>query len=227
MRLSVIIPVFNGAHHLQNAVVSASEAGGDPEIIVVDDGSTDDTAAIVAGLTPDVRFDSQLRAGPSVARNRGLELANGDVIRFLDADDQFAPDSSAHLMSELAERPNADIVTGHCQGYGEVTNIDGTTATGVTGARLNFGIGTALFRRRALSRLGGYDPGLRFGEDLDLLLRAHEAGLTIEIIDEVTYYYRIHAASATYGKDIHEMQLLRILKGSLDRRRKAPVRDGG
>jgi GT2 family glycosyltransferase len=109
---------------------------------------------------------------------------------------------------------------GYCQGFEGRQGADGTIiATGTTAARLNFGVGTAVFRRDALNRLGGFQPVLRYGEDLDLLLRAHEAGLVIEIVSDVTLYYRIHASSSTHGKDIHELNLLTILKTSLDRRR--------
>lgn len=225
--LTVIIPVFNATAHLREAVTSAQRAGGDPEIIIVDDGSTDGIASIAEELPGEVRYVRQENAGPAAARNLGLAVTSGDVVRFLDADDGFAPNSSERLLEQLAASPSTEVVIGYCQGYAECAGPDGTPrTTGFTAPQLNFGIGTALFRRDALARLGGFDAGLRYGEDLDLLLRAKEAGVAIEVIEDVTLYYRIHDASATYGKDIHELNLLRILKNSLDRRRTAKVFDG-
>ena len=228
MKLSVVIPVFNGAAHLAEAVASIDGAGvAGCEIIVVDDGSTDTTPAVVGQLPGQVRYLRQDRAGPAHARNRGLAHAGGEFVRFLDADDTLAPDSSAHLLGRFTVRPEVDIAIGYCQGYEEQRSPDGgPQVTGVTGARLNFGIGTAVYRRAALARLGGFRPDLRFGEDLDLILRAQEEGIEIDVIESVTLYYRIHGSSATHGKNIHELNLLRILKESLDRRREREGADG-
>ena len=228
-QLSVVIPVFNGAAHLREAVASVHRGGlVGSEIIVVDDGSTDATQDVVRNLPEPVRFIRQEHAGPAAARNRGLAVAEGELVRFLDADDTFAPGSSIQLLERFRARPEIDMAIGYCQGYEERPSANGENQFGkVTGARLNFGIGTALFRRTALRRLGGFSPDLRYGEDLDLVLRAHEAGLVIDIIESITLYYRIHDSSSTHGRDIHELNLLKILKRSLERRRGRGAVDGG
>jgi hypothetical protein len=109
---------------------------------------------------------------------------------------------------------------GYCQGFEQHTGPEGEiSVTGATGVRLNFGIGTALFGCAALAAVGGFRPELRYGEDLDLLLRIREAGVTIEVIPDVTLHYRIHDDSSTHGRTLEELSLLKILKTGLDRQR--------
>ncbi len=86
--VSVIIPVYNGDAYLLDAVDSIQRQHYKPlEIIIIDDGSTDSTAEIAADLRGDVRYVYQPNSGPSAARNKGLRMARGEVIGFLDVDD--------------------------------------------------------------------------------------------------------------------------------------------
>src|ERR1017187_10588057 len=88
--VSVIIPAYNAAHFLPNAVASVRRQSYEPlEILIVDDGSRDDCARVAAELGETVRYVRQEQAGPAAARNRGLELAQGEFIGFLDADDEW------------------------------------------------------------------------------------------------------------------------------------------
>src|ERR1700682_4446766 len=88
--VSIIIPVYNAAHFLPQAMASIRAQGYDSlEIVVVDDGSTDNCADVAKSLGSDVRYDRQVNRGPSAARNRGLALARGELIAFLDVDDQW------------------------------------------------------------------------------------------------------------------------------------------
>src|SRR5579885_1516999 len=90
--LSVIIPAYNRAGFLPAVVDSLRAAGaGSLEILVVDDGSTDDTAAVAAALGPPVRYVRQANAGPAAARNHGFGLCAGRYVAFVDSDDEWLP----------------------------------------------------------------------------------------------------------------------------------------
>ena len=113
MRLSVIIPAWNAADTLRDCVESvvAAAAGIPVEVVVVDDGSTDGTAALassLAGRHALLQVLSQENAGVSAARNRGLAAAKGDYVAFVDADDTLAPGSLAAMASSLTRRSAAD-----------------------------------------------------------------------------------------------------------------------
>ena len=98
--LSVIMPVYNGAEFLAEAVASIVAQAYQPlEIIVVDDGSTDETATIVQSLGGEIRYLYQFNQGPAAARNAGLALAQGDLIAFLDVDDLWPADKLAQQMA--------------------------------------------------------------------------------------------------------------------------------
>lgn len=116
--LSVIIPTWNGARFVADAVNSVVAQGYPAlEIIIVDDGSTDDTEAVVRSLPIEVHYFKQENLGPAWARNRGIRDAAGDYLAFLDIDDLFAEGALMTLMHALLADPALDIA----QGYSQVT----------------------------------------------------------------------------------------------------------
>lgn len=113
MRVSVIIPLFNKSPYVERALASvAAQSFTDFEVVVVNDGSTDDGANIVASLSdPRIRIFHQENAGPGAARNRGLREARGDLVAFLDADDEWLPDYLAESVRLLDQSREAATVT--------------------------------------------------------------------------------------------------------------------
>lgn len=112
MKVSVIIPTFNYGRFLTESICSVQDQGiEDIEIIVVDDGSTDETSAILASID-DCRLQVHQtnRAGVSGARNRGLDVATGDFIAFLDADDRWRPGKLHQQLALMTEHPDVDLV---------------------------------------------------------------------------------------------------------------------
>ena len=112
--VTVVIPCFNQARFLRAAVESVrAQTFGGCECIVVDDGSTDETAAIAASL--DVPTIAQSNHGVSEARNSGLTIARGELVVFLDADDELLPEAVGRGVAAMAANPDADAVVGRCQ----------------------------------------------------------------------------------------------------------------
>ena len=111
--VSVIIPAYNAARFLPNAVASVRRQAYAPlEILIFDDGSQDDCARVAAELGEPVRYVRQEQSGPAAARNRGLELAQGEFVGFLDADDEWPEQKLSIQMSRLLASPELDIVLG-------------------------------------------------------------------------------------------------------------------
>jgi glycosyltransferase involved in cell wall biosynthesis len=109
--LSVIIPAYNRAGFLPAVVDSLRAAGvGSLEILVVDDGSTDDTAAVAAALGPPVRYVRQANAGPAAARNHGFGLCAGRYVAFVDSDDEWLPGAAEGLAAQLDRHPEIDVL---------------------------------------------------------------------------------------------------------------------
>jgi glycosyltransferase involved in cell wall biosynthesis len=221
LRVSVVIPAYNAASFVGEAIASIRAQGRQPaEIIVVDDGSTDQTAAVAAGLGSDIRVLRQpVNLGPAAARNRGIEAATGTVIASLDADDLWPSDAMALLLSRLEQPPYPAIAAGRIKVIGEDLPARPIVeaADSLNGFALNFGC--TIIRRQVFHEIGLLNAGLRFGEDTDWFMRAREHGISIAVVDATTLIYRRHGANAT-SDSAHTMRVgLEMLKRSLDRRR--------
>ena len=210
--LSVIIPVFNGERYLSEAVESILQQDYPAiEIIVVDDGSKDQTRAIALGLEHAVTYIHQANAGPPAARNTGLAAAKGVFIGFLDVDDLWPAGKATSQLAILREDPSLDVVLGQTQVFSSVGEDHGS--------RFFLQVGCGLYRRRAFDRVGLFRPESRLSDDVDWFTRAREAGLNLKVTDDMTLLYRVHDANITWGTDAHDLDYLGILKRSLDRRR--------
>ena len=212
MAASVVIPVKNGARYIAEAIGSALAQPEAALVVVVDDGSVDATAAIVAAI-PDARVKliAGGRIGVSAARNRGLaevrKSAEGEsFVLFLDADDRLRDGALGRLIA--AASPDCVAV------YGDYERIDEHGATigrrawlrgrrkpsgDILNALLagNFIVngGVMLMRLSAIARLGGFDETLRYCEDWQAFCRLAVLG-PILYLDETVLDYRVHGASA-------------------------------
>lgn len=222
-RTSVVIPAFNAGWIIAEAIASALRQTAPPlEVLVVDDGSTDDIAARIAALPDDrVRLLRQENRGSAAARNAGIRAARGEVLALLDADDIWPEDKLETQLRLLDGPPPADLVTGATQvlnatappeasDRGFVARGDPWTAPL---------LGSALFRRSVFDTVGLFDEPLRgAGEDVDWFIRARELGVATAATDRVTLYYRLHGRNMTHGLDAVGRGLFAALKRSLDRR---------
>ena len=221
--ISIIIPTYNHARFLPEAVASVRQQQYDPlEIIVVDDGSTDGTAEIVARLPKPIRYFRQSNKGPASARNKGLLAASGDFVAFLDADDLWPPRKLELQIAFLCRRPQLGPV------LGKIRRIDTQeiceSILGKDEALGGINLGSGLFRKSVFDKVGLFDETLRYSEDHDWFLRARENGVSMAILSETTLFYRVHGRNMTRAKEAQGFQLARVLKKSLDRRR---LQNGG
>jgi len=222
--VSTIIPVFNGERFLPLAVESIRRQGCPSiEIIVVDDGSTDGTATVAREFGDPVRWVTQANAGPPAARNRGLDLARGDLIAFLDVDDLWSEDKLRVQVARLAAEPELDLVVGMTQLLCPTGLAEGEPAFEPQGAPgLLPSVGSALFRRRVFDRVGRFDETQRMDDDVDWFLRAFEQGVRMAVLPTVAQYYRRHDRNITNARATDMRYLLFAIKKSLDRRRTEP-----
>jgi glycosyltransferase involved in cell wall biosynthesis len=220
--VSVIIPVYNREGILAEAIDSAlgqSEAA--LEIIVVDDGSTDGTADIAKGYGRRIRYVFQENAGPPAARNRGIEMAQGDTIAFLDSDDLWPQDRTHLLLTRLEGNPAAGVAMGHMQYIAmEVSRTAGfVEACRAAPAILNYNLSASLIRAEMFARVGRFDPSMRFSDDWDWFVRAREKDVPVEILPEVTLINRRHQENLSNQRDVGNHYTLMMLKKALVRRR--------
>jgi GT2 family glycosyltransferase len=181
--VSVIIPVYNAAATLRATVASVrAQTLRDWELILVDDGSTDLSFSVATALTrkdPRIRRIAQANAGPSAARNAGARIARGRYLAFLDADDHWAPKRLEGLAGFLDAKPDAGVA------FSRVAFLDERTGRITTRTRHYPSLplerllpenptcssSNIFIRAEAFAQIGGFDTGLRFAEDQDLLVR--------------------------------------------------------
>src|SRR5215472_13640646 len=177
--LSIVIPCYNQAHFLGEAIASALAQDHSPvEIVVVDDGSTDETAA-VAARHPSLRCLRQPNRGLPAARNAGWQASMGRYVIFLDADDRLLPNAASVGVAALAARPDAGVAVGLARRIAadgsplptpRRPQVDSEHYASLV-RRCWMVVGTEVYRRDALVAVGGFDEQLRFAEDYDLYLR--------------------------------------------------------
>lgn len=217
--IAVLIPAYNAERFLPEAIASVRAQGGIPhEIWVIDDGSTDGTAAVAAALGTDIRVLRQSNQGAATARNAGVRATSAECIAFLDADDLWPAGRLELLRGYFAADPTLLLAVGRTQ------LVVGSAASGAPWHAPLFG--SALFRRTAFHVVGEIDPVMQPAEDLDWFIRARERAVPTAIVHDTTLLYRQHGASLTSGADPARRNMFAVLKRSLDRRRKgssAPV----
>ena len=181
--VSVIIPTYNHARYIAQSIASALQQTHAPlEIIVVDDGSTDDTPAVLAAYSDPVRVFRQQNAGVAAARNFGVSKARGEYVAFLDSDDLWHPEKLQRQLERFQADPELGLV--HCgmETFDDATgrvvevNVDGAegwVAKEMLGFRkiVVFAGSSILIPRRVFDEVGGFDVRLPPSEDWDLCYR--------------------------------------------------------
>jgi glycosyltransferase involved in cell wall biosynthesis len=217
--VTCIVPVFNGARFLGEAVASILHQGHSPlEVIAVDDGSTDDSPEILASFGARVRVIRQANAGPAAARNTGVREARGEFLAFLDQDDRWHPEKLLRQLAVFEADPRLDLVVAHveCQWEAEEVRTPDQPRSGVTPGYVT---GTLLARRQAFDLVGPFDPALRFVDGLDWFIRAADRKVPTCLMTDVLLYHRVHAHNLSRRGHESRAECLRVLRRALGRRR--------
>ena len=229
--VSCIIPAFNHEAYIREAIDSVlAQTRPVPEIVVVDDGSTDATASVVRSYGPRVRYVWQENAGPAAARNRGLAEASGHLFAFLDADDLWLPERMERQLAPLEADPALSFTVCQLQNFwvpeleaeAQVRRQrrEGQAAAGYVSGGL-------VARREAFERVGPFDPALGHGDSADWFLRARAAGLVGILVPQVLVLRRIHPGNRSRAQaDASRDEFLHLLKRQIDARRGSQPGDG-
>lgn len=209
--VSTIITTYNYAQFITAAIESVLTQTRRPdEIVVVDDGSTDQTAALVADYAAQgVRYILKENGGAGSARNRGLRETTGELVTFLDADDRWLPDKLERQLAHLARYPAAGLVTGgECQVFEWDQPAFYLRRPPAGAARLypqvlienNIGNPSlTLVRRACFDQVGVFDEGLRLGQDWDMWIRILRE-FPVGVVDRALIMFMRHRQSLTSGQ---------------------------
>lgn len=211
-KISIVIPTKNRANYILEALDSVfAQTFKDYEIIVVDDGSTDETADVLKPLidAKKIRYVAQLAAGVSAARNHGVRLANAPYVAFLDSDDLFLPSKLEKQIALFDQHPGYGFV--HCSfskfndagqelGVRDTSRFSGQVYPWMLQEwSVLMAMPCMLMRADALREAGGFDEGMSWAEDLDLWRRIARR-YPIGVVPEPLVKVRVHAASTTFAR---------------------------
>jgi glycosyltransferase involved in cell wall biosynthesis len=227
--VSVIIPTFNAAAYVAQAIASAQCSREVPlEIIVIDDESTDGTWSVLETFEESIRKVRQTKGGPYKARNLGARLARGEWLAFLDADDEWAPGKLARQM-DAADHGHAALIYTDRYNFGDCRRVkerqsdcvqlwDGDVFEPLL--LDNFiTLSSVLIHRHWFDQLGGFCEAQTGVQDWDLWLRYASAGGNVKLIREPLTGYRIHAEQMSHDHDRRANERLAVVRRALRSRR--------
>jgi glycosyltransferase involved in cell wall biosynthesis len=218
--VTVVVPVRNNERFLAAALQSILDGEYEHHETIVVDNESEDRSGDVAQRFP-VRYVRQRDQGQAGGRNTGIRLARGELIAFLDSDDEWTPDKLARQVAHLEAHPELDFVLSYMRpflaaGVPRPPWMPPEWFTdGVRGALP----GTLLARRRAFDRVGPFDTGYEITSDTDWLVRAGDAGLRWEVLPDVLLRWRMHGQNASYRRPELKADILRTMRASVVRKR--------
>ncbi len=216
--ISVIIPAWNRAAFLADAIESVNQQRHEAlEIIVIDDGSTDDTRKIAEQLKGNIRYILQPHRGVAAARNAGIKAARGNIIAFLDTDDLWPP-YKLNIQLDALKNGAFEMVLGASRIVKLCENRQEPFVRNNLSPTFSYHLSSGLYQRSVFDKIGLFDERLTPSDDVDWFLRAQEAEVRALILSQETVIWRQHDNNISVGKSIKELNLFKVLKGSVDRR---------
>ena len=221
-RVTVMIGAYNAARYVAEAIDSVlAQTHPVAQLVVVDDGSTDNTGAVAESYGPPVLAIRQENGGMAASRNRAIQEATGDFFAFLDADDRFRPDKLERQLAVFRDDPELDVVYGHVTEFVS-PELDPAALELLRPPQDDAPWPTPnlmLVRRESFFRVGLFSTELEVGIGVDWHARSIEAGLQSALPPVVVLERRLHAENNGIRQRQLKPQYLHVLKASLDRRR--------
>ncbi|MBB5631919.1 glycosyltransferase involved in cell wall biosynthesis [Cryobacterium mesophilum] len=235
-KISVILPYYNGAAFISGALASILRQSVAPhEVMVINDGSTEEASAALRTAI-DMHSDAltihlieQENQGQSASRNRGVDAATGDLMAFLDQDDEWRPEHLAHLSAPFESSPELGWT------YSDFDEIDGQgkivtrqfirahrshhpklSILEILGEDLMILPSASMLRKSAIEQVGGFDPRLRGYEDDDLFIRMFQAGWTSRFLGEALTRFRVHQGSSSDNSSFRNSRMVFFEKMSTE-----------
>ncbi|MFW6060755.1 MAG: glycosyltransferase family 2 protein [Phycisphaeraceae bacterium] len=226
-RVSCIIPAHNAARYLEETVASVlAQTRPVDEIVVVDDGSTDDTARLAESFGAPVRCERLAsERGPAGTRNFGVQCTSGEFVAFLDQDDLWMPEKTERQLEAFDAHPALDLCLTHVQRlWSDALRDRRLRLAHVPRANRAPGYATIslLARRSVFEDVGLLDEALWFSDAPDWLLRARRAGKTLHVLDDVLVWHRMHESNLTERANrASREEFVDLVKRNLDYARRA------
>lgn len=226
MQYSVVIPTHNYARYLPEALDSVlAQTPAPAQVIVIDDGSTDETRQVLAPYTAQgwIDYVYQPPSSASAARNHGLRLARHDLVAFLDSDDRWAPGKMQAQLDVLHARPETLLVYAHVEQFisADAVEPERWRLDSANSRLAGVCASTVLARRAVFEQIGGFDEGLRRAEFIDWHARMVDRGLAWVMLPDVLAYRRIHGNNASMRLRDNVGEYLTVARSALMRRRAA------
>lgn len=220
--ISVIIPVYNCDRYLSEAIKSVlNQTYKSLEIIIVDDGSTDKSAEIAKSFGDVIRYEFQSNSGLGATRNKGVELAKGDYLTFLDADDLWTENKLQLQIEAFNHNATLDMVFGNVQQFISPELLEELKAKIDLSLEFFKGYlaGTMMIKKESFNRVGYFSNNWELGEFIDWYLKAQEKKLQTLILPEILLKRRIHDTNMGIKKKDKLQDYIKIIKASLDRKK--------
>jgi glycosyltransferase involved in cell wall biosynthesis len=219
--VSVIIPVYNGARYVREALESVFAQTYRPfEVIVVDDGSVDDSG-LIAQSFPEVRYIRQANQGVAAARNHAIEVARGEFFAFLDQDDLWTPEKLRLQIGHLRSHPELGYTLTQQKFF---LNPGAALPSWFRkelfdSVHTGWVLGTLVVRRTTFAQVGNFATGYAAANDSDWFFRAKAAAIPMAVVPELLLLKRIHESNESSRAKEVLSELRKVVKSSLDRQR--------
>jgi len=215
--VSVVLPVYNCERYLAEAIESVLAQIYRPiEVIIVDDGSTDNSADIARSYK-EVIYIYQSHQGVAVARNTGITTAKGVFIAFQDAEDIWLPNKLKVQVKYLLDHPDVEYTICRQQIFIDLGIDLSAKGTKSDLSKEEINLMDLVARKTVFEKVGGFNPDYQVGSDFDWLIRAKDAGIPNIILPEILRHRRIHDSNISQQIQDRRTNLLRMFKESIDR----------